>query len=198
VTVLSPEIPARDQPRETSVSTSDVQQLSAENIIPVLIQLRCLQFANDGFESLRNAFESAVVSELKASFSLSAFWRRKGVWLGYQSFADTLLAEADEQERTLLNCRYALSQIPVEQLFERSSTWQSLSQQVRHETERRLSDVDPSANIYEMMVNGYRHQRAMLLREMSLRVLPTVVLFVSTLIAVVMAIFVWRSLFIGN
>jgi hypothetical protein len=199
VTVLSPEISAREQLRATTVATADGQLCPPEELLPVLIRLRCLDAARDGLQSVTDAFEAAAGAELQGALGLSELWKRRGLWFGYTSFVGTLLGETGDDERSLNYSRYVLSQLSVEELFEQSSSWQSLSRKVQRETLSRLvSEQSQFSQLSEMLFEAYRRQRSKTLRQMALRTFPTLVLMVSTLIAVVMAIFVWRSLFIGN
>lgn len=196
MTVLAPEIPARGEMRAGAAAPAAGRHLSAENITSVLLQLRCLHEAGSGINNLSEAFENSVAEELQGGLNFSEIWSRRGLWLGYSSFAEEILRGTGEDQRNLQYGRYVLSQIAIDDLFGDRANWQSISQSVQNAALKRISDADFEAQLHQMLPVAYSRQRAKALKQLALRTLPTLVLSVSTLIAVVMAFFVWRSLFI--
>ncbi len=198
MTTLSPEIPVGEQAHQFAVASANGIQSLNPLFIPVLLRLGCLSELNEGTDKLKLIFERSVRAELQACLTSGALWSRAGLWMGYTSFFKTLQDETDDLTRDVLTSRYVLSQTSAEALFATDVSWSRLSQSVQEQTAERLSDAEAQANLSVVLRNAYTQQRDAFVRELAVRALPTVVLVISTMIAIVMASFVWRSLFIGN
>lgn len=198
MTTLSPEIPVGEQAHQFAVASANGIQSLDPLFIPILLRLGCLSELNEGTDKLKLQFERSVRAELHACLTSGSFWSRKGLWMGYSSFLKTLQDETNVLTRDVLTSRYVLSQTSAEDLFAADASWSRLSQSVQERTAERLSDAEAQANLSEVLRTTYKLQRDAIVRELVVRALPTVVLVISTTIAIVMALFVWRSLFIGN
>lgn len=198
MTLFSPEMTAGDGVRDGAL----VSESGRRNLDPVLIivlaRLGCLSGSFENPEKLVESFSVAVRDELGSATSIAQIRSRIGLWLGFRSFSKTLCSETDDFTRDVLMCRHVFSQTELAALFEEGASWAGIYKKSHQRLLDSLSSADAQGNLMSELSAAYKAQRDQIVREFVLKTLPTVVLVLSTLIAVVMAAVVWRSLFIGQ
>ncbi|MEY3903829.1 MAG: hypothetical protein RL189_3135 [Pseudomonadota bacterium] len=198
MTLFSPEMTAGEGVRDGAL----VSESSRRNLDPVLViilaRLNCLSGVSENPEKLVESFAAAVRDELSSSIGVSQIRARIGLWLGFRSFSKTLCSETDDFTRDVLMCRHVLSQAELSALFEEGASWAALYKKSHQRLLDSLASADAQGTLMGELSAAYKAQRDEIVREVVLKTLPTLVLALSTLIAVVMAAVVWRSLFISQ
>lgn len=198
MTLFSPEMTAGEVVRDGAIASES----SRRNLDPVLVillaRLNCLSGLTENPEKLVESFAVAVRDELSSSVGIAQVRARFGLWIGFRSFSRTLCSETDEFTRDVLMCRHVFSQTDPATLFEEGASWAAMYKKAHQRLLDSLATADEQGTLMSELSAAYKSQRDQIVREVVVKTLPTVVLALSTLIAVVMAAVVWRSLFISQ
>ena len=145
---------------------------------------------------LQKTFEAEIRAEFLHSLSVNSWFKNLPLWWSFSSFQKMLRAQTDDFAKDVLMGEFILHNCQVEVLFDPETSWLQLYETGHKKLVDALAGLSSEESLQASLERIYKNQRDVFVKELLVKVLPTVVLLTSTLIAVIMAAFVWRSLFI--
>jgi hypothetical protein len=141
--------------------------------------------------------DEAIRSELRGALKRLPLSKAVSLFLGFETFANTSVAQMSAGERDRRSVEFVLSHTSLMQLFDPSMTWPSLQIIGSTQFGRLVASRGGVSALESLLRASYRRQRDSLLREMLVRALPTAVLWLAGLAAIALALLFTRSLFSG-
>lgn len=198
MTVLSPELMAGADARNAVVAFEADRQILDPGLVIVLARLNCLACLMENPTQLQKTFEAEIRAEFSYSLASNSWLKNLPLWWSFSSFQKKLRAQTDDFAKDVLMGEFILHNCQVDVLFDPETTWSQLYENGHKKLVEALAGLSSEESLQLSLERIYKNQRDLFVKELLVRVLPTVVLLTSTLIAVVMAAFVWRSLFIAQ
>lgn len=166
----------------------------------LLLQLDCLPALFENSARLTLSVEQAMQSFLRESLSTHLFGLAKQVriWFSLSSFIESFSSPEERAVLELKMTQFILSKTSVVSLFEEDLSWSTLQSRTNHVLVKNLTELNAQEDLMQVFSRVFIAQRNTLIKEILLKALPSIVLLISTLIALVMAAIVGRSLIVGH
>lgn len=195
--INSPELVGEVSAVRERATASAAPSSSLEDSFLLLARLGCVSALSDSFDSFKAQIDSALREELRAALVFGRFSKRFVLWLGFERFARVLRRDLDASACDVFLVDFALSQISIQQVFEKSQSWDCLRRVSFQHLECLAEKLGGASGLCLLLRDSYRNQRDSLGKEVVLRSLPTAVLLVSSIIAIALALVFTRSLTAG-
>jgi len=160
----------------------------------VLARLGCLRSIFNEPEIFKKSFAQSIRRELQQSLSLGSSVRGLTLWWGYSSFLKAIKLQTPQSVHGVLLGEIVLNQVKFESLFAENADWSTLEQQAYERFFCFLKQLFGQKDIAQELSHIYRAERDACIKEIFIKVMPSIALMFSTLLAIVMAVIVWRSL----
>jgi hypothetical protein len=198
VTTHSPELLAGSEARSVQIADQAQTVQVDSSYLLLLSRLGCLSCLNENPSQFYDSFGAAVRNELSSSLSSGMPLRWLGMWWKYSSFKKSINEDVDDFTRDVLLSQQMLSNTSLRALFREDARWTLLQNRAQETILGKLSVLRGDEDLDTKLEQIFVQQRDTLAKEAVFKFLPTVVLLLSTLIALVMAVLVWRSLTVGH
>ncbi|MFZ9519601.1 MAG: hypothetical protein ACO3A4_03910 [Silvanigrellaceae bacterium] len=198
MTTHSPELLAGTDSRVVQIANqAQTVQVDSHDLL-LFSRLDCLSTLKENPTQFFEAFAEAVRNELAASLSSGELLQRLGLWWNFSSFKKTVHEDLDDFRRDVLLGQQVLSNTGINAIFQSDASWTLLQKRAQCAILDSLAGLPDDGDLDGKLQQIFVQQRDAMVKDTVLRFLPTIVLLMSTLIAMVMAILVWRSLSIGH
>lgn len=194
VTAESPDLVSDSASLSSAVQKAAATASSVEDSFLLIAQLGCMDALTEPTEQLRDKIEIAIRERLLDACSISNAFSSCSLWLGFARFHSKLTDSVTPTTRDALLVEFILQRMSIGQLFESSMSWHRLRSLSSEHLKRTGDRFGGQAELNGLLESSYLSQRRALARELFLKSLPTLVLLVSSLIAIALALLFTRSL----
>lgn len=194
MTVESPELISDRGINAEVVTDSAVLNASLEDSFLLVAQLGCLSALSESSELLSKKMDEAIRAELLSTVSLARSAGSASLWFGFERFATKLTANIGPSRRDALIVEFLLGRMSIQQVFDPNMNWRRLRSLADEQLQLTGEKFGGNQGFYSLLHESYRTQRNALAKELFFKSLPTLVLVVSSLIAIAMALLFTRSL----
>ena len=198
MTTHSPELLAGSEARAVQIADQAQTVQVDSSFLLLLSRLGCLSCLKDNPSKFFDSFAAAIRNELASSLSSGMLLRRRSLWWNFSSFKKCIDNEVDEFTRDVLLSQQVLSSTRLTKLFEADANWPSLQSRAQDVILGKLAALPDEGDLSSKLEQIFVQQRDALAKEAVFKFFPTAVLVLSTFVALVMAVLVWRSLTVGH
>ena len=171
---------------------------SVEDSFLFVAHLGCMNDLSESIDFFKQQIDSAIRGKLLASLSRSQLFSALPMWFGFRAFCKKLTSDVHPGLRDAYRVEFMLKHLTVEQMFDQSMNWHRLRSLSLEELKLMGEKFGGEVEFSCILRRSYLFQRRLLARELLLKSLPTMVLVVSSIIAVALALVFTRSLTTGQ